>query len=78
MRQKFPKDPCLVCGFLHPLAWECPEMGIEIRLRLALDKLRTTPSKNPDELAVKRAFLTQKLVRLQEKEQAAAQQTNGS
>ena len=75
MCQKFPKDPCLVCGFLHPPSWDCPEMASEILLRLALDKLRRTPSMDPSEMAAKRNFLTQKLVKLQEKKQT--RQPNG-
>ncbi|KAH6631102.1 hypothetical protein B0J18DRAFT_423137 [Chaetomium sp. MPI-SDFR-AT-0129] len=39
-----PTDPCLVCMFVHPEAWECPEMRSEVRLRLALDLLRRSAS----------------------------------
>lgn len=74
MYQNFPKDLCLVCGFLHPPSWDCPEMASEILLRLALDKLRRTLFMDPNDLVVKINFLTQKLVRLQEKKQT---QPNG-
>ncbi|KAK4144338.1 uncharacterized protein C8A04DRAFT_11575 [Dichotomopilus funicola] len=64
-----PIDPCLVCMFVHPEAWECPEMRSEVRLRLALDLLRGRSSKASKETSAmgkkgverKRAFLGGKL-----------------
>ncbi|KAK0720572.1 PHD/FYVE-zinc-finger like domain-containing protein [Lasiosphaeris hirsuta] len=60
-----PKDPCLVCDFLHPLGWECPEMQHEVSLRLALDKLRLVHSEDLQKLVQQRAFILSKLAQLQ-------------
>lgn len=68
------KEPCLVCGFLHPPAWDCPEMSIEVNIRLALDRLRFLTDQDPERLAHKRAFLQQKLAQLQSRQLLAALQ----
>ncbi|KAK0728444.1 PHD/FYVE-zinc-finger like domain-containing protein [Lasiosphaeria miniovina] len=52
---------CLVCGFKHPVSWECPEMSQELHLRLALDRLRTTPHLTAHDMGFMRAFLMEKL-----------------
>lgn len=34
------KDACLVCGYLHPAEWDCPEMESEGPLRIAIERLQ--------------------------------------
>ncbi|KAK3370247.1 PHD/FYVE-zinc-finger like domain-containing protein [Podospora didyma] len=59
---QLPVDPCIVCGYLHPVAsWECPEMKQEVCLRIALDKLRMMTHLKPQEVVVKKVFLLEKL-----------------
>ncbi|KAK1754807.1 chromodomain-helicase [Echria macrotheca] len=64
MKHMMANEPCIVCGFLHPVTWDCPEMSIESRVRLALDKLRTTPAKDPQRVSLQKAWLTGKLAQL--------------
>ncbi|KAK5658551.1 hypothetical protein OQA88_1944 [Cercophora sp. LCS_1] len=68
--QRLLQGPCLVCGFLHPIRWECPEMANEVNIRLALDRLRSAPGKTQLEYQTKRQFLLEKLVKAQCKVQA--------
>jgi chromodomain-helicase-DNA-binding protein 4 len=63
--QKTLKEPCIVCSFLHPAVWECPEMKSEVKLRLALDKLRGVTNQDVQILRDKKAFLVEKILKVQ-------------
>jgi hypothetical protein len=52
---------CFVCGFLHPLEWQCPEMSSVVKLRLALDRLKSDVTQPATQVAVKRQFLLARL-----------------
>ncbi|KAK0614191.1 PHD/FYVE-zinc-finger like domain-containing protein [Immersiella caudata] len=66
--QNIQQDPCLVCGFLHPASWECPEMGSEINIRIAIDKLRRLPNQDKDSITQKKLFLLEKLMLLKSRQ----------
>ncbi|KAK0635561.1 PHD/FYVE-zinc-finger like domain-containing protein [Bombardia bombarda] len=55
---------CLVCTFIHPTTWNCPEMSQEIQLRLALDRLKTIPGQTAQQVVLKRACLHEMIRRL--------------
>jgi hypothetical protein len=58
---------CFVCEFMHPPQWECPEMRSEVKLRLALDRLRQgvgIEGLGPQAVEARRAFLGEKLRRV--------------
>ena len=59
-----PAEPCFVCEFTHPPEWHCPEMGQEVCLRLALDRLRRMAHLEPAVAAARREFLVERLMRL--------------
>jgi hypothetical protein len=46
---------------MHPAIWECPEMRSEVKLRLAIDRLRSLPHQTAELLAERRQFLSLKL-----------------
>ncbi|KAK4241599.1 PHD/FYVE-zinc-finger like domain-containing protein [Achaetomium macrosporum] len=64
---EIPSVLCFVCEFRHPPQWECPEMRTEVKLRLALDRLRQgvgTEGLSPAAVEARRAFLEEKLRRV--------------
>ena len=48
---------CFVCGYLHPILWQCPEMSSIIKLRIAMDALKYITDISPMQLAARRQFL---------------------
>ncbi|KAK4452365.1 PHD/FYVE-zinc-finger like domain-containing protein [Podospora aff. communis PSN243] len=72
--QNIQQDPCLVCGFLHPTSWDCPEMGSEIKIRIAIDRLSRLPNQDPNTILQKKLFLMEKLTLLGNRQKWQADQ----
>ena len=67
---------CFVCGYLHPILWQCPEMSSIIKLRIAMDALKYITDISPMQLAARRQFLMSKIWDLQAPGQASLQPPN--
>lgn len=56
------KEACLVCAYLHPAEWDCPEMESEGPLRIAMDRLQNTQGLSLERRLNSLQFLHLKLV----------------
>lgn len=56
------RDACLVCGYLHPAEWDCPEMESEGPLRIAIERLRKSKGLSLERRMKSLQFLHLKLV----------------
>lgn len=53
--------PCIVCNVLHHPLYNCPALQSHVRLRLALDGLKTEPEQGNLAVTIKRARLLDQL-----------------
>jgi len=64
------KEICLVCQYMHPVEWDCPEMAVELALRLAMDRLRNIPGLSLEKRMKSLQFLHLKLVALHRRQES--------
>ncbi|KAK4190665.1 putative Chromodomain-helicase-DNA-binding protein [Podospora australis] len=66
-------EPCLVCTYIHPEGWDCPESTSMAKIRIALDKVKRDPSISPPERSRRQQLLWLKLQRLHTPDQPPLQ-----